>query len=172
MRIAQHFPGQFNPQMLSQANMVSPLVRPPHANSFPGGVQRSAMGPPMSTNLTGGLMPHPRPQHPPRGPSGPPLAPRGTQAALKAEQDLKAKQRAEVLQSTHKFFSEQQQLKAPVSKPTRIEGAGKPTDSITSNHQGAPSDRVESDKPAPLATTKPIRTGPIKPQAIKPEEGK
>uniref|UniRef100_A0A673MYE5 Protein PRRC2C-like n=1 Tax=Sinocyclocheilus rhinocerous TaxID=307959 RepID=A0A673MYE5_9TELE len=83
-----------------------------------------------------------------------------------------AKQRAEVLQSTHKFFSEQQQLKAPVSKPTRIEGAGKPTDSITSNHQGAPSDRAESDKPAPLATTKPIRTGPIKPQAIKPEESK
>uniref|UniRef100_A0A9J8D0J8 Proline rich coiled-coil 2C n=1 Tax=Cyprinus carpio carpio TaxID=630221 RepID=A0A9J8D0J8_CYPCA len=82
-----------------------------------------------------------------------------------------ARQRAEVLQSTHKFFSEQQQLKAPVSKPTRIE-AGKPTDNITSNHQGAPSDRTESDKSAPLATTKPIRTGPIKPQAIKPEESK
>ncbi|XP_052391759.1 protein PRRC2C isoform X2 [Carassius gibelio] len=171
MRIAQHFPGPFNPQMLSQANMVSPLVRQSHANSFPGGVQRSPMGPPMSSNLSGGLMPHPRPQHPPRGPSGPSLAPRGTQAALKAEQDLKARQRAEVLQSTHKFFSEQQQLKAPVSKPSRIE-AGKPTDSITSNHQGAPSDRTESDKSLPLATTKPIRTGPIKPQAIKPEESK
>uniref|UniRef100_A0A8C2GIT1 Proline-rich coiled-coil 2C n=1 Tax=Cyprinus carpio TaxID=7962 RepID=A0A8C2GIT1_CYPCA len=175
MRIAQHFPGQFNPQMLSQANMVSPLVRQSHANTFPGGVQRSPMGPPMgppmSPNLGGGLMPHPRTQHPPRGPSGPSLAPRGTQAALKAEQDLKARQRAEVLQSTHKFFSEQQQLKAPVSKPTRIE-AGKPTDNITSNHQGAPSDRTESDKSAPLATTKPIRTGPIKPQAIKPEESK
>uniref|UniRef100_A0A672Q0D5 Proline rich coiled-coil 2C n=1 Tax=Sinocyclocheilus grahami TaxID=75366 RepID=A0A672Q0D5_SINGR len=169
MRIAQHFPGPFNPQMLSQTNMVSPLVRQPHANSFPGVVQRSPMGPPMSPNLSGGLMPHPRPQHPPRGPYGPSFAPRGTQAALKAEQDLKAKQRAEVLQSTHKFFSEQQQLKAPVSKPTRIEGAGKPTDIITSNHQGAPSDRAESDK---SATTKPIRTGPIKPQAIKPEESK
>lgn len=82
-----------------------------------------------------------------------------------------AKQRAEVLQSTHKFFSEQQQLKAPVSKPTRIEEAGKPTDNITLNHQGVPSDHVESDKPAPL-TIKPIRTGPIKPQAIKPEESK
>lgn len=122
-------------------------------------------------------MPHPRPQHPPpqhppRGPSGPPLAPRGTQAALKAEQDLKAKQRAEVLQSTHKFFSEQQQLKAPVSKSIRMEVTVKPTDSITSNHQGAPPDRAESDKPATLATTKPIRTGPIKPQAIKPEESK
>lgn len=75
--------------MLAQPNMVSPLVRPPHANSFPGGVQRTPMGPPMSPNLGGGLMPHPRPQHPPRGPCGPPLAPRGTQAALKAEQDLK-----------------------------------------------------------------------------------
>lgn len=75
--------------MLSQANLVSPLVRSAHANSFPGGVQRSVMGPPMSPNLSGGLMPHPRPQHPPRGPSGPPLALRGTQAALKAEQDLK-----------------------------------------------------------------------------------
>lgn len=50
------------------------------------------MGPPMSPNVGGGLMPHPRPQHgqhPPRGPPGPSLAPRGTQAALKAEQDLK-----------------------------------------------------------------------------------
>ncbi|KAL7888098.1 hypothetical protein AOLI_G00030720 [Acnodon oligacanthus] len=176
MRIPQHFPGQFNPQMLSQPNMVSPLVRPPHANSFPGGVQRTPMGPPMSPNLSGGLMPHPRPQHPPRGPSGPPLAPRGTQAALKAEQDLKAKQRAEVLQSTHKFFSEQQQqqqqLKAPVSKATRMEVAGKPIDSIAPNHQGAPPDHAEPDKPTPLTTSKPIRTGPIKPQAIKPEESK
>lgn len=78
--------------MLSQPNMVSPLVRPPHTNSFPGGVQRTPMGPPMSPNLSGGLMPHPRPQHPLRGPSGPPLALRGTQAALKAEQDLKVMQ--------------------------------------------------------------------------------
>lgn len=75
--------------------MVSPLVRPPHANSFAGGVQRSPMGPQMSPNVGGGLMPHPRvqhgphSQHPPRGPAGPSLGPRGTQAALKAEQDLK-----------------------------------------------------------------------------------
>lgn len=85
-------------QILSQPNIVSPLVRPPHANSFAGGVQRSPMGPPMSPNVGGGLMPHPRPQHPqhsqhpPRGPPGPSLAPRGTQAALKAEQDLKVRQ--------------------------------------------------------------------------------
>nr|XP_057929504.1 protein PRRC2C [Doryrhamphus excisus] len=173
MRMTQHFPGQFNPQMLSQPNMVSPLVRAPHANSFSGGVQRSAMGPPMTANVGGGLMPHPRPQqhpqhsqHPPRGPGGPPLAPRGMQAALKAEQDLKAKQRAEVLQSTHKFFSEQQQLKAPqaskVVKP--------PLDVPAPNHQMG-SERPDADKP-PVSSAKPIRTGPIKPQAIKPEEGK
>lgn len=182
MRMTQHFPGQFNPQILSQPNIVSPLVRPPHANSFGGGVQRSPMGPPMSPNVGGGLMPHPRPQHPqhsqhPRGPSGPSLAPRGTQAALKAEQDLKAKQRAEVLQSTHKFFSEQQQqqqqqLKAPqVSKASRLDQGGKPPlDTPAPNHQTG-SDRPDSDK-APISTAKPIRTGPIKPQAIKPEEGK
>ncbi|KAM7410300.1 hypothetical protein PAMA_001644 [Pampus argenteus] len=180
MRITQHFPGQFNPQILSQPNIVSPLVRPPHANSFAGGVQRSAMGPPMSPNVGGGLMPHPRAQHPqhsqhpPRGPPGPSLAPRGTQAALKAEQDLKAKQRAEVLQSTHKFFSEQQQqqLKAPqVNKVSRLDQGGKPPlDTSTPNHQSG-GERQDSDKP-PISTAKPIRTGPIKPQAIKPEEGK
>lgn len=182
MRMTQHFPGQFNPQIMSQPNIVSPLVRPPHANSFSGGVQRSPMGPMGSPNVGGGLMPHPRAQHPqhnqhpPRGPPGPPLAPRGTQAALKAEQDLKAKQRAEVLQSTHKFFSEQQQqqqqLKAPqVNKPVRLDQVVKPpVDPSAPNHQ-AVNERPEPDKP-PISTTKPIRTGPIKPQAIKPEESK
>ncbi|KAK2907636.1 protein PRRC2C isoform X2 [Channa argus] len=181
MRMTQHFPGQFNPQILSKPNIVSPLVRPPHTNSFAGGVQRSPMGPQMSPNVGGGLMPHPRPQHvqhsqhPSRGPSGPSLGPRGTQAALKAEQDLKAKQRAEVLQSTHKFFSEQQQqqqLKAPlVSKASRLDQGGKPPhDSSTPNHQTG-GDRPDSDK-TPISSAKPIRTGPIKPQAIKPEEGK
>ncbi|KAM6963234.1 protein PRRC2C [Aplochiton taeniatus] len=196
MRIAQHFPGQFNPQMMSQpniSNMVSPLVRPPHANSFAGGVQRTPMGPPMSPNVGGGLMPHPRPQHsqhppqhppppqqhPPRGPPMPPLAPRGTHPSLKAEQDLKAKQRAEVLQSTHRFFSEQQQqqqqqLKAPsVSKASRLDqGCKSPLHGMAPNHQsGGLPDRAEPDKPS-LSAGKPIRTGPIKPQAIKPEEGK
>jgi len=133
MRMTQHFPGQFNPQvdtsrhapccaalsmtvtgttcltapgslllllpptqMLSQPNMVSPLVRPPHGASFAGGVQRSAMGQPMSAGLGGGLMPHPRPQHPlhsqhpPRGPPGPSLVPRGAHhSGMNAEQDLK-----------------------------------------------------------------------------------
>ncbi|KAM6921826.1 LOW QUALITY PROTEIN: protein PRRC2C [Xenentodon cancila] len=180
IRMTQHFPGQFNPQILSQPNIVSPLVRPPHANSFASGVQRSPMGPPMSPNVGSGLMPHPRPQHPqhsqhpPRGPSGPSLTPRGTQAALKAEQDLKAKQRAEVLQSTHKFFSEQQQqqMKAPqVNKSSRLDQGGKPSlDTSASNYQGG-GERSDTDKPH-VSAAKPIRTGPIKPQAIKPEEGK
>ncbi|XP_071010388.1 protein PRRC2C-like isoform X1 [Oncorhynchus clarkii lewisi] len=191
MRITQHFPGQFNPQILSQPNLVSPLVRPPshtqHANSFCGGMQRSPMGPPpMSPSLGGGLMPHPRPppqqqqfpqmhpSHPPRGPL-PPLAPRGPTGPRgnQAEQDLKAKQRAEVLQSTHKFFSEQ--LKAPsVSKPSRLDqGGGKPPlDILPPNHQTVGVvERPEPDKPS-LSAGKPIRTGPIKPQAIKQEEGK
>lgn len=96
--------------MLSQPNIVSPLVRPPHANSFAGGVQRSPMGPQMSPNVGGGLMPHPRPQHgqhsqhPPRGPAGPSLGPRGTQAALKAEQDLKVCFHASVLHVVCFFF--------------------------------------------------------------------
>lgn len=87
---------------------------------------------------------------------------------------LKAKQRAEVLQSTHKFFSEQQQqqMKPPqVGKPPRLDQGGKPAlDTSGSNHQTG-AERPDADKP-PLSTTKPIRTGPIKPQAIKPEEGK
>lgn len=84
-----------------------------------------------------------------------------------------AKQRAEVLQSTHKFFSEQ--LKAPsVSKPSRLDqGSGKPPlDILPPNHQTVGIvERPEPDKPS-LSAGKPIRTGPIKPQAIKQEEGK
>lgn len=88
---------------------------------------------------------------------------------------VQAKQRAEVLQSTHKFFSEQQQqqLKATqASKVPRLDQGGKPPhDCSAPNHQGGAGDRPESDKP-PVSAAKPIRTGPIKPQAIKPEEGK
>lgn len=84
-----------------------------------------------------------------------------------------AKQRAEVLQSTHKFFSEQQQqLKASVNKPPRMEAGIKPVDSVAPNHQGGPPERSEADKPPLMSTAKPIRTGPIKPQSMKPEEGK
>lgn len=88
-----------------------------------------------------------------------------------------AKQRAEVLQSTHKFFSDQQQqqqqqLKAPVSKPARVDGGGKVVDNVAPNHQGGPPERTEAEKPPSLAGPKPVRTGPIKPQSIKPEESK
>ncbi|KAJ3599917.1 hypothetical protein NHX12_033871 [Muraenolepis orangiensis] len=181
MRMTQHFPGQFNPQMLSQPSMVSPLVRPPHISSFAGGIQRSAMGQPMSAGLGGGLMPHPRPQHPLhsqhplRPPPGPSLVPRGPhQSAMKAEHDLKAKQRADVLQSTQKFFEQQQQLKVPqVNNVSRLDQSSKPPhEAAASNHQsGGLLERPESDKP-PLSLGKPVRTGPIKPQAVKPEEGK
>lgn len=80
-----------------------------------------------------------------------------------------------MLQSTHKFFSEQQQqqqLKASqVSKVSRLDQGGKPLhDSSAQNHQTG-GDRTDSDK-ASISAAKPIRTGPIKPQAIKPEEGK
>lgn len=89
---------------------------------------------------------------------------------------LQAKQRAEVLQSTHKFFSEQQQqqqqLKATqVNKVPRLDQGGKPShDPSAPSHQMG-GDRTDSEKP-PISAAKPIRTGPIKPQAIKPEEGK
>lgn len=63
-------------------------------------------------------------------------------------------------------------MKTSAAKSARMDGAGKSIDSVAPNHQGAPQDRTEPDKPAPLAATKPIRTGPIKPQAIKPEESK
>lgn len=63
-------------------------------------------------------------------------------------------------------------MKSSAAKSARMDGAGKPIDSVTSNHQGAPPERTEPDKPAPLAATKPIRTGPIKPQAIKSEDSK
>ena len=79
-----------------------------------------------------------------------------------------------MLQSTHKFFSEQQQqqMKAPtIIKAPRLDQKP-PLDNMAPNHQpGGISDRPEPDK-TPLSTGKPIRTGPIKPQAIKPEEGK
>lgn len=63
-------------------------------------------------------------------------------------------------------------MKSSAAKSSRMDGASKPIDSVAPNHQGAPTERTEPDKPAPLAAAKPIRTGPIKPQAIKSEDGK
>ncbi|XP_059503757.1 protein PRRC2C isoform X4 [Stegostoma tigrinum] len=178
VRIAQPFPAQFPPQMLSQPNLVPPLVRP-HGNTFSAPVQRPPMplANQMQPQMTTGIICHTRPQHTPRVPSGPAQGIRGNQvqAAMMAEQDLKAKQRAEVLQSTHKFFSDQQQqIKQPVSKGHKNDSTGgKPTESGGSGISSTRDEKVE-EKPnsSQTALSKPVRTGPIKPQAVKTEETK
>ncbi|XP_072276048.1 protein PRRC2C isoform X2 [Pyxicephalus adspersus] len=177
------FPTQFPPQMLSQPNLVPPLVRGPHPNSFQPPVQR----PPMAlTNqlppqMPTGLMNHPRLHHVSRAPPVPPSGVRFN-APFKAEQDLKAKQRAEVLQSTHRFFEQQQhqQSKPVIPKPQKTTpGATKPSDSLSEPSLVAQEKAEENQAavaalpPAAVPTsTKPIRTGPIKPQAIKTEDTK
>ncbi|XP_056379222.1 protein PRRC2C isoform X2 [Hyla sarda] len=172
---------QFPPQILSQPNLVPPMVRGPHPNSFQPPVQRppmqltSQMPPQMPT----GLMNHPRLHHVSRAP---PVAPSGVRvnAAMKAEQDLKAKQRAEVLQSTHRFFEQQQhqQSKPVIPKPPKtIAGPPKPSDAIAEPSMVS-QEKVEENSSASLpqapvlTAPKPIRTGPIKPQAIKTEDTK
>ncbi|KAG8555864.1 hypothetical protein GDO81_017841 [Engystomops pustulosus] len=174
---------QFPPQILSQPNLVPPMVRGPHPNAFQPPVQRppipltSQMPPQMPT----GLMNHPRLHHVSRAPPVPPSGVR-VNAAIKAEQDLKAKQRAEVLQSTHRFFEQQQhqQSKPIIPKPQKPAlGPLKPSDTITEPSMVS-QEKVEENSAASAAlpqaavptTTKPIRTGPIKPQAIKTEDTK
>lgn len=175
---------QFPPQILSQPNLVPPMVRGPHPNTFQPPVQRppiqltSQMPPQMPT----GLMNHPRLHHVSRAP---PMAPSGVRvnAAIKAEQDLKAKQRAEVLQSTHRFFEQQQQhqqSKPVIPKPQKpAPGPSKPSDAIAEPSMVS-QEKVEESSAASAAlpqvtvptAPKPIRTGPIKPQAIKTEDTK
>ncbi|KAM3914368.1 protein PRRC2C isoform 2-T2 [Leptodactylus fuscus] len=174
---------QFPPQILSQPNLVPPMVRGPHPNTFQPPVQRppiqltSQMPPQMPT----GLMNHPRLHHVSRAPPVPPSGVR-VNAAIKAEQDLKAKQRAEVLQSTHRFFEQQQhqQSKPVIPKPPKTAaGPSKPSDTITEPSMVS-QEKVEENSAASASlpqatvptTTKPIRTGPIKPQAIKTEDTK
>ncbi|KAM4720631.1 protein PRRC2C [Rhinophrynus dorsalis] len=179
------FPTQFPPQILSQPNLVPPLVRAPHPNTFQPQVQRPPMALPnqMPPQMPTGLMNHPRLHHVSRAPPVPPSGVRVTpaHAAMKAEQDLKAKQRAEVLQSTHRFFEQQQhQQSKPVPKvPKPTPGPSKPSDTLPDSSV-VPQEKAE-ENPAPAAalapaavptSTKPIRTGPIKPQAIKTEETK
>nr|XP_019831136.1 PREDICTED: protein PRRC2C-like [Bos indicus] len=93
VRMAQPFPTQFAPQILSQPNLVPPLVRAPHTNTFPAPVQRPpmALASQMPPPLTTGLMSHARLPHVARGPCGSLSGVRGNQAqaALKAEQDMK-----------------------------------------------------------------------------------
>ncbi|KAM9326881.1 LOW QUALITY PROTEIN: protein PRRC2C [Gastrophryne carolinensis] len=174
------FPTQFAPQILSQPNLVPPVVRGPHSYQPP--VQRppmaltSQMPPQMPTSL----MSHPRLHHVSRTP---PVPPSGVRAnPIKAEQDLKAKQRAEVLQSTHRFFEQQQQhqqqSKPVIAKPQKATpGVPKPSDSLSESSLVS-QEKVEEAVSAALApttvptSTKPIRTGPIKPQAIKTEDTK
>ncbi|TKC40372.1 hypothetical protein EI555_010332 [Monodon monoceros] len=177
VRMTQPFPTQFAPQILSQPNLVPPLVRAPHTNTFPAPVQRPpmALASQMPPPLTTGLMSHARLPHVARGPCGSLSGVRGNQAqaALKAEQDMKAKQRAEVLQSTQRFFSEQQQNKQIGGKAQKVDSdSSKPPETLT-DPPGVCQEKVEEKPPpAPTIATKPVRTGPIKPQAIKTEETK
>ncbi|XP_032082179.1 protein PRRC2C isoform X5 [Thamnophis elegans] len=176
VRMAQPFPPQFAPQILSQPNLVPPLVRAPHTNTFPAPVQRPpvALASQMPPQMTTGLLSHPRLPHVPRGPCGSFSGVRGNQAqaAMKAEQDIKAKQRAEVIQSTQRFFSEQQQTKPPGGKIQKVgDNGSKAPEAVTDSTSGICQDKVEEKQNA-TAAPKPIRTGPIKPQAIKTEETK
>uniref|UniRef100_A0A8C5KHC0 Protein PRRC2C n=1 Tax=Jaculus jaculus TaxID=51337 RepID=A0A8C5KHC0_JACJA len=106
VRMTQPFPTQFAPQILSQPNLVPPLVRAPHTNTFPAPVQRPpmALASQMPPPLTTGLMSHARLPHVARGPCGSLSAVRGNQAqaALKAEQDMK--KRAVGRGLSHKTF--------------------------------------------------------------------
>uniref|UniRef100_A0A8C6X2I0 Proline rich coiled-coil 2C n=1 Tax=Naja naja TaxID=35670 RepID=A0A8C6X2I0_NAJNA len=178
VRMTQPFPPQFAPQILSQPNLVPPLVRAPHTNTFPAPVQRPpvALASQMPPQMTTGLLSHPRLPHMARGPCGSFSGVRGNQAqaAMKAEQDIKAKQRAEVIQSTQRFFSEQQQQqsKPPGGKMQKVgDNGNKAAEAVTDSTSGICQDKVEEKQNATTAP-KPIRTGPIKPQAIKTEETK
>ncbi|XP_040264579.1 protein PRRC2C isoform X2 [Bufo bufo] len=175
---------QFPPQILSQPNLVPPMVRGPHPNTFQPPVQRPpiALTSQMPPQMPTGLMNHPpRLHHVSRTPPIPPSGVR-VNAAIKAEQDLKAKQRAEVLQSTHRFFEQQQhqQSKPVIPKPpTTASAPPKPSDILTEPPMVS-QEKVEENLAASAAlaqasvptATKPIRTGPIKPQAIKTEDTK
>ncbi|KAM7053521.1 protein PRRC2C isoform 5-T5 [Molossus nigricans] len=177
VRMTQPFPAQFAPQILSQPNLVPPLVRAPHTNTFPAPAQRPpmALASQMPPPLTTGLMSHARLPHVARGPCGSLSGVRGNQAqaALKAEQDMKAKQRAEVLQSTQRFFSEQQQSKQIGGKAPKVDGdPSKPPETLAAAPGVCQDKAEEKPPPAPTMATKPVRTGPIKPQAIKTEETK
>ncbi|KAM5127076.1 LOW QUALITY PROTEIN: protein PRRC2C-like [Callospermophilus lateralis] len=177
VRMTQPFPAQFAPQILSQPNLVPPLVRAPHTNTFPSPVQRPpmALASQMPPPLTTGLMSHARLPHVARGPCGSLSGVRGnqTQAALKAEQDMKKRARAQVLQSTQRFFSEQQQSKQIGGKTQKVDSdSSKPPETLT-DPPGVCQEKVEEKPPpAPTIATKPVRTGPITPQAIKTKEMK
>lgn len=86
---------------------------------------------------------------------------------------FKAKQRAEVLQSTQRFFSEQQQSKQIGGKAQKVDSdSSKPAEALADPPGVCQEKGEEKPPPAPGVATKPVRTGPIKPQAIKAEETK
>ncbi|XP_019357460.1 PREDICTED: protein PRRC2C isoform X3 [Gavialis gangeticus] len=120
VRMTQPFPPQFAPQsfqlleqlffwnpnmayhkekssyildIFSQPNLIPPLVRAPHTNTFPAPVQRPpmALASQMPPQMTTGLISHPRLQHVARGPCGSLSGVRGNQAqaGMKAEQNVK-----------------------------------------------------------------------------------
>nr|XP_033815931.1 protein PRRC2C isoform X3 [Geotrypetes seraphini] len=172
VRMTQPFPSQFPPQILSQPNLVPPLVRAPHTNTYPASIQRPPMA--LTSQMPAGLISHQRLHQIARGPPVPPSGVRVNQgnAAMKAEQDMKAKQRAEVLQSTQRFFSEQQQQQY---KAAKLDGnAASSSETLTETPIVMQDNVQETPTPPPPAApaTKPIRTGPIKPQSIKTEETK
>ncbi|XP_049632338.1 protein PRRC2C isoform X3 [Suncus etruscus] len=84
-----------------------------------------------------------------------------------------AKQRAEVLQSTQRFFSEQQQSKQIGGKGPKVDSDTSKAPEALAEPPGVCQEKVEEKlPPAPAIAAKPVRTGPIKPQAIKAEETK
>ena len=69
------------------------------------------------------------------------------------------------------FFAEQQQSKQIGGKVQKVDsGSSKPPETLTD----PPGQEKAQEKPSPAPTiaTKPVRTGPVKPQAIKMEETK
>lgn len=77
-----------------------------------------------------------------------------------------------MLQSTQRFFSEQQQSKQIGGKAQKVDSDSSKPETLTDT-PGVCQEKVEEKPPpAPAIATKPVRTGPIKPQAIKTEETK
>lgn len=77
-----------------------------------------------------------------------------------------------MLQSTQRFFSEQQSKQIGAKGPAADSEASRAPETLA-GPPGSCQDKVEEKPPpAPTIATKPVRTGPIKPQAIKTEETK
>ncbi|XP_067865638.1 protein PRRC2A-like isoform X2 [Heterodontus francisci] len=95
-----------------------------------------------------------------RVPSGPTDGFLLPKAAKETDEDAKAKQRAEVLQSTQRFFER-------VTPRSNSDASSLPA----KEHQEAESAPLHKDEKS-SSNPKPVRTGPIKPQSIKPQDEK